>query len=98
FVSPTHTTMRLNDESTDIFGWMAGSGKACIAHGMAAWELTYLGIPTHAFSATPLHLRFAEGMARRGLIKAWPTVGLPSNKEIKAFLSEPFEPDVRNVP
>lgn len=79
-VSPTHTTIRLKEESADIFGWMSASGRGCVAMGMCVWELLAVGpIPTYVFSATTLHLRFAEAMARHGLIKAWPTVGLPSN-------------------
>lgn len=89
-VSPTHSVVRLNEESTDIFGWMAGSRAACVAMGMCTHELVYLGIETYCFNASELHLRFAKGMERAGLLKTWPAVGLPSNQEIKEFLSTPF--------
>jgi spore coat polysaccharide biosynthesis predicted glycosyltransferase SpsG len=92
---PTQTIVRLDPESEQIFDILAGSRKVVAAMGVIAWESNYLGLDTKIFSATPLHLRFATAMERHGYIKAWPTVGLPSNEEIKAFVNEPFEPWAR---
>lgn len=89
--SPTHAVIRMNEEGTGVFGWLAGSQASCISFGMIAYELIFLGVPVYAFASTPLHLRFAQPLARRGLIKLWPTVGLPGKEEVRAFLSEPYE-------
>ena len=85
-----------------FLGRIAGSRRAVVAMGMIVFELVYLGIQTHCFNATDLHLLFSQGMARHGLIKAWPEVGLPGDEEFKDFLSEPFEitgrgPDLRGA-
>lgn len=89
---PTQTYVRPDIESPEIFGWLAGARAVIGNFGMIAWETSYLQLPGYFFSATPLHLRFARGMARAGLVKIWPTVGLPSNEEIKEFVRTPFEP------
>lgn len=89
--SPTHAVIKMNEDSPDIFGWMVSSKAACISFGMIAYELLFLGVPVYAFASTPLHLRFAQPLAERGLIKLWPTVGLPSKEEIRTFLEEDFE-------
>jgi spore coat polysaccharide biosynthesis predicted glycosyltransferase SpsG len=88
---PCHSVVRVKADSLDMFEWMAGSKAACIAMGVAAWELSYLGLETTVFSATPLHLIFAQGMAKAGLIKAWPEVGLPGNEEMRDFIRSDFE-------
>jgi hypothetical protein len=72
---------------------MSAHTCACVAMGMAVWELIYLGIPTWVFSATETHLKFAKALHNKGLINAWDGVGLPSQNKIKDFLSQPFEID-----
>jgi hypothetical protein len=91
-IGPCHATIRLNEESTDIFEWMGGSRGLVCAMGMICMEAAYLKLPQWVFSFSPLHLRFARGLERLGLIKMWPEVGLPSNEEIRAFVEEDFEP------
>jgi hypothetical protein len=75
-----------------IFSWMAQAGRACVAMGMAAWELAALRVPVYAFSATEGHLRFARRMEDAGLVLAYPKVGLPEPGGLRAFLELPFTP------
>ena len=89
--SPTHAVVRMNEGCTDIFGWMASSKASCVSFGMVVYELLYLNTLIYAFASTPLHLRFAQPLAKQGLIKLWPKVGLPSKEEVRAFLEQDFE-------
>jgi spore coat polysaccharide biosynthesis predicted glycosyltransferase SpsG len=91
--SPTQTYLRLSGESESIFGWIASSRDIVAAMGVIAWESAFLRRPIKVFSASPLHLVFAQGMERAGLLRAYPQVGLPEDdKELREFLDEPFEP------
>ena len=78
---------------------MANAKTACIAMGMAAWELAYLGTPTYAFSSTPGHLRFAKEMEIAGLLLAYPKVGLPNTvKQFCDFINQPITVQDENRP
>jgi spore coat polysaccharide biosynthesis predicted glycosyltransferase SpsG len=73
-----------------IFNPMAYAQWACVAMGMVVPELIYLNVSPYVFSFSELHLKFAQGMERYGLIKAFPQVGLPGKRKMRAFLEEPF--------
>ncbi len=75
----------------EILPLMAMSGKACVAMGMTAWELSVFKIPIYAFSISEGHLRFAKAMEERGLLKAYPEVGVPGKKEFLRFMRSEFQ-------
>lgn len=88
---PTQTCIRVRDGS--IMGWIASSRAFVTAMGMVCWEAAYLGLPQWVFSASDLHLRFARAMDKGGLIKAYPTIGLPkTNEEFRGFIDSSFMP------
>lgn len=81
----------ISKKSLDIFQWLGWSKRACCAMGMIVWEAAYLQVPAWIFSYSPLHLMFAQGMQKHGLIKAWPGVGLPeSDEDMREFLDSEF--------
>lgn len=88
---PTCTAVRVKADGLEMLEWMAGSQRAVVAMGMCIYELLYLGIPSYVFNSSALHLRFAEPLAEAGLIKLWPGIGLPGDREIKEFVNQPFE-------
>lgn len=84
-----HTVVNCADHS--IFGLAAACEQACISTGMIAWELACLQTQMHLLSLTESHLETALEMDRRGWAKAWPEVGMPGQRRLRAFLKEPYE-------
>lgn len=76
----------------EIYSPMSDCGKAVLHLGMTCWELAALGVPMYLFSRSTGHLRDAKRFEALGLAKAWPRVGLPSDKAFYQFLSEPLVP------
>ena len=82
----------ITTDDTAALPFIASSGKACVAFGMIVWELIYFHTSVYAFSLTEKHLEFATEMDKRGLIKAYPEVGVPKADDLRAFLEIPFTP------
>lgn len=93
-----HSVNRISGDGLGMIERLAVCRDAAVAMGMITWESAYLSTPCYVFSYSPLHLMFAQGMERYGLIKAWPEVGLPSDDEIREFLAEPFKINEENRP
>lgn len=72
-------------------GWIAGSDMAACHLGMIVFELLYFGVKTFVFSKSKRHLDTALDMYRRGMVMAWPEIGLPPDDKLREFLLLPFE-------
>lgn len=91
-LSQRHSLVSGKDEA--VLGWYGQAGQAAVHMGMIAWELLYLGVPTYIFSRSERHLKTALEFDKRGWAKAWPTLGLPGERELREFLLTPFEPPI----
>ncbi len=84
-----HTVVKGTGDAS--LGWLAGADRASVHLGMIVFELLYFGIKTFVFSKSNRHLDTALEMYRRGLVMAWPEIGLPPDDKLREFLLLPFE-------
>ena len=85
-----HRIVTGQDDS--VLGWIAIARSGCVHLGVTTWELLYFNIPCYVFSRSEYHLKDALEMDKRGWVKAWPGIGLPSDEELREFLLTPFAP------
>ena len=81
----------IRETNGELLDKMAGAYRAVVSSGMILWELAYLRVPTYTFSRTKRHLATALYLQELGLVKAYPKVGIPSDKEFLVFVNRHFE-------
>lgn len=100
--TPVHQIVAMNNDR-GMMELMGVSQRACIAFGMTAWELAYLGVPAYTFAFTKTHMKFAKGMQTLDLIRVHDKIGIPNKKNFTEFIHKPFEvldgnrPDLNGV-
>lgn len=81
-----------SESREQFFRYATQCDRAAVQMGQTVWELLYLGLACRVFSLTKRHLETALEMDKRGWVKAYPQTGIPTNRELKLFLSRNFKP------